>query len=141
LSIEKVKIKKEKEVEKSNKIRKLTILLILVGLLLILASLIINYNQQYLRLYYTEKNALGLISTSVLNNYLYQINITVLNLRVFWTISGFITIIGLLLGAIAPFGGKGTPLFSEYVRLGLLVSAGIIFYVIFALTTTIFIIT
>ncbi|MHA1269314.1 MAG: hypothetical protein ACTSPY_05955 [Candidatus Helarchaeota archaeon] len=141
MSLEKVKVKKDKKVEKSNRMRKLVITEILIGLILILTCLVMNYMQQYLRLYYEEKNALGLISNSVLNNYLYQINITVLNQRIIWVISGFITIIGLILGAVSPFSGKGTPLFSEYVRLGLLISAVIIFYGIIALTGAIFIIT
>jgi hypothetical protein len=40
----------------------------------------------------------------------------------------------LLIGAILPFSGKGTPYFSEYVRLGLAVFAGVLIYVAFTLS-------
>lgn len=144
MSYENVKIKKEKiqqdkKIEKSNKRRKLVIFEIMIGIALIALIIIMNYSQQYLKMYYQEKNSLGLISNSVYNNYLYQLSVNVINLKVFWILAGFVTIIGLILGAVSPLGGKGTPYFSEYVRLGLLVGAGVVLFAIFSLTDTIFI--
>ncbi|MBD3230259.1 MAG: hypothetical protein GF329_18920 [Candidatus Lokiarchaeota archaeon] len=141
VKIKKEQVKKKKPIEKSNKRRKQVILVIIVGLCLALLSLIFNYSQQYLWIYFTEKNALGLIDVSVLNNYEYQIDVNIMMLRVFWVSAGFLTIVALIVGALSPFGGKGTPYFSEYVRLGLIVCAGVIFYVMFVMTDQIFILT
>jgi len=52
-------------------------------------------------------------------------------------IGAIITGVLLLIGAISPFSGKGTPYFSEYVRLGLAIFAGVLIYIAFMLNPTI----
>lgn len=141
VKIKKEKVNKKKPIEKSNKRRKQVILVIILGLCLALLSLMFNYSQQYLWIYFSEKEQLELITQSVLDNYEYQIDVNILMLRVFWLSAGFLTIVGLIVGALSPFGGKGTPYFSEYVRLGLIVCAGVIFYVMFVMTDQIFVLT
>jgi len=75
-----------------------------------------------------QMNNLGLVTATQYNYRLYQLNIQQINNEIVGQVGAIITAIFLIVAAISPISGKGTPYFSEFVRLGLLVFAAVMLY-------------
>jgi len=98
------------------------IIIFAIGLLLIAQSYIAIQD-----LY--QMNNMGLIGTTQYNYSLYELYMQEANNAIIGAVGAIITAICLIIAAISPIKGQGTPYFSEFVRLGLLVFAAMMFYI------------
>ncbi|NVM29937.1 MAG: hypothetical protein HWN65_13935 [Candidatus Helarchaeota archaeon] len=115
-------------IEKAGERGVLTILIIIglivfaIGLIALTAS---NIDYQNLSM----MNTLGLIGGTEYSYRRCLIYIEMYNRRIVGQIGAMITAVFLLIAAIFPFSKNGTPLFSEYMRLGMIAFAAVMIFV------------
>lgn len=115
-------------------IRGLLIIGIVIGIIIFAIGLLL-VAQSYVALQdNSQMYNLSLISQTQYNYRVYQLNMQEANNAIVGQIGAVIAAILLIIGAISPVSGKGTPYFSEFVRLGLLVFAAVMLYVAVMIT-------
>ncbi|MHA1650844.1 MAG: hypothetical protein ACTSYB_11670 [Candidatus Helarchaeota archaeon] len=123
-----LKSAKDFTVENIGKRGILTILII-IGLSILAISLImIGFNQLELQ-DINQMNNLGLLTNQEYWYRIYELNKTIAVNTMIGQIGAILTAVFLIISAISPISGKGTPYFSEYVRLGLLAFGALMVYV------------
>lgn len=73
-------------------------------------------------------NTLGLVTATQYSYRLNQLQMQAINNEIIGQIGAIIAAVFLIIAAISPISGRGTPHFSEFVRLGLIVFAAIMLY-------------
>ena len=106
----------------------ITVLIIIGIIILAVGLLLLGMNQYTLQDIYQMSN-LGLLTAQEYNFRIYELYKVMNTNRMIAQIGAIITAIFLIIAAISPISGKGTPYFSEYVRLGLLAFGALMVYV------------
>lgn len=119
---------KEYAVEKAGR-RGITTIFIIIGIIIFSIGLILN-TANYIELQNLyQMNNLGLLSGTEYSYRIYDLQITMYENRIIGQIGAILTAICLIIAAVSPISGKGTPQFSEYLRLGMIVFAAVMIYV------------
>ncbi len=123
-----VKNAKDFTIENLGK-RGILIVLVIIGIVVLaVAMLLLALNQ----LTYQDLNQmqnLGLITPTEYNYRLFELNKTITINTLIGQVGAIFTAVCLIIAAVSPISGKGTPYFSEYIRLGLLAFAALMIYV------------
>ena len=111
--------------------RGILLIVLIIGIIILAIGLVsINLNSMKLQ-DLNQKDNLGLLDSSTIEwQFLYtQIYKDIASNAIIVQVGALISAIALIIAAISPISGKGTPYFSEYVRLGLIVFAAVMIYI------------
>ena len=109
-------------------IRGLLIVGIVIGIIILAIGLFLVAQTSIAIEDLDQMNTLGLLTPTQYSYRLNQLQMQGINNVIVGQIGAIITAILLIVAGISPISGKGTPYFSEFVRLGLLVFAAVMLY-------------